>query len=157
MPPAVAEEAVKPIATNRRAFHEYSFVDRLEAGLVLTGTEVKSVRINGASMGDGFVRLRGGEAWLVNVHIPPYERGTFFSQHEPNRDRKLLLHAREIRRLTGTLQEKGLTLIPLRLYFKRGIVKVELGLGRGKKRHDKREAIKQREVRREIERVARRG
>jgi SsrA-binding protein len=153
----VADAGVKPIASNRRAFHEYAFVDRLEAGVVLTGTEVKSLRTNGCSLGDGFVRLRGGEAWLVNVHIPPYERGTFFSQHEPNRDRKLLLHARELQRLTGTIQEKGLTLIPLRAYFKRGIVKVELGLGRGKKTHDKREAIKQREVRREIERVARRG
>lgn len=154
---SVADDGIKPIASNRRAFHEYSFVDKLEAGVVLTGTEVKSMRQNGCSLGDGFVRLRGGEAWLVNVHIPPYDRGTFFSQHEPNRDRKLLLHSREIKRLIGTLQEKGLTLIPLRAYFKRGNVKVELGLGRGKKTHDKRQAIKEREARREIERVARRG
>lgn len=153
----MADDGVKPVASNRKAFHEYAFVDKIEAGLVLTGTEVKSLRTNGCSLGDGFVRLRDGEAWLVNVRIPPYERGTFFSQHEPNRDRKLLLHGREIQRLIGTLQEKGLTLVPLRLYFKRGIAKVELGLGRGKKTHDKREAIKQREVRREIERVARRG
>ena len=153
----MAENGVKPIATNRRAFHEYAFVDRFEAGLVLTGTEVKSMRTNGCSLGDGFVRVRDGEAWLVNVRIPPYERGTFFSQHEPTRDRKLLLHGRELTRLAGTLQEKGLTLIPLGMYFKRGIAKVELGLGRGKKLHDKREAIKQREIRREIERVARRG
>lgn len=153
----MAEDGVKAIASNRKAFHEYAFVDKIEAGIVLTGTEVKSLRTNGCSLGDGFVRLRAGEAWLVNVGIPPYERGTFFSQHEPMRDRKLLLHTRELQRLTGTLQEKGLTLIPLRAYFKRGIVKVELGLGRGKKTHDKREAIKQREVRREIERVARRG
>jgi len=153
----VAEDGIKPIATNRRAFYEYAFVDKVEAGIVLTGTEVKSMRTNGCSLGDGFVRLRGGEAWLVNVHIPPYDRGTFFSQHEPNRDRKLLLHSREIQRLIGTLQEKGLTLIPLRAYFKRGNVKVELGLGRGKKTHDKRQAIKEREARREIERVARRS
>ena len=153
----MAEDGVKPIASNRRAFHEYAFVDRIEAGIVLTGTEVKSMRMNGCSLGDGFVRLRGGEAWLVNVHIPPYDRGTFFSQHEPNRDRKLLLHSQEIKRLIGTIQEKGLTLIPLRAYFKRGNVKVELGLGRGKKTHDKRQAIKAREARREIERVARRG
>jgi len=152
----VAEDGVKPITTNRRAYHDYAFVDKLEAGLVLTGTEVKSVRQNGCMLNDGFVRLRGGEAWLVNVHIPPYDRGTFFSQHEPNRDRKLLLHAREIERLTGTLQEKGLTLVPLRAYFKRGRVKVELGLGRGKKLYDKRQAIKEREARREIERAARR-
>jgi SsrA-binding protein len=155
--PAVAENGSKPIASNRRAYHEYFIVDKLEAGLVLTGTEVKSMRVNGCSLQDGFVRLRGGEAWLVNVHIPPYDRGTFFSQHEPNRDRKLLLHAREIVRLTGTIQEKGLALIPLRAYFIGGRVKVELGLGRGKKMHDKREAIKQREARREIERVVRRG
>lgn len=153
----MAEDAVKLIASNRRAYHDYSFVDKIEAGIVLTGTEVKSLRLSGCSLGDGFVRLRGGEAWLVNIRIPPYERGTFFSQHEPTRDRKLLLHAREIQRLDGTVQEKGLTLVPLRVYFKRGKVKVELGLGRGKKMHDKREAIKQREARREIERVARRG
>ena len=153
----MADDGIKPIASNRRAYHEYSFVDKIEAGIVLTGTEVKSMRAGGCSLGDGFVRLRGGEAWLVNVHIPPYDRGTFFSQHEPNRDRKLLLHSREIKRLIGTLQEKGLTLIPLRAYFKRGNVKVELGLGRGKKTHDKRQAIKEREARREIERVARRG
>jgi SsrA-binding protein len=152
----VAEDGIKLIATNRRAYHDYSFVDKIEAGIVLTGTEVKSMRSSGCSLGDGFVRLRGGEAWLVNVRIAPYERGTFFSQHEPTRDRKLLLHATEIRRLNGTLSEKGLTLVPLRVYFKRGNVKVELGLGRGKKMHDKREAIKEREIRREIERVARR-
>jgi SsrA-binding protein len=153
----VPDEGVKQIATNRRAFHDYLFVDRIEAGIVLTGTEVKSMRVNGCTLGDGFVRLKNGEAWLANIKIPMYDRGTFFSQHEPNRDRKLLLHAREIRRLAGTLQEKGLTLVPLRAYFKSGRVKVELGLGRGKKTHDKREAIKQREVRREIERVARRA
>jgi SsrA-binding protein len=154
---SVADDGIKPIASNRRAYHEYAFVDKIEAGVVLTGTEVKSMRAGGCSLGDGFVRLRGGEAWLVNVHIPPYDRGTFFSQHEPKRDRKLLLHSLEIKRLVGTIQEKGLTLIPLRAYFKRGNVKVELGLGRGKKTHDKRQAIKEREVRREIERVARRG
>lgn len=153
----MAEDGTKQIASNRRAFYEYAFVDKIEAGIVLTGTEVKSMRQNGCSLGDGFVRIRAGEAWLVNVHIPPYDRGTFFSQHEPNRDRKLLLHSNEIKRLIGTLQEKGLTLIPLRTYFKRGNIKVELGLGRGKKTHDKRQAIKEREARREIERVARRG
>lgn len=146
----------KAIASNRKAFHDYSIADTLEAGLVLTGTEVKSLRRNGASLVDGFVRLRGGEAWLANVHIPPYEQGTFFSQHEPRRDRKLLLHARELARLAGKLQEKGLTLLPLRMYFRRNHVKVELGLGRGKKLHDKREAIKEREVRRELERARRR-
>jgi SsrA-binding protein len=150
-------EAVKPIASNRKAFHDYHISDTLEAGLVLTGTEVKSLRANGCSLTDGFVRVRGREAWLVNVQIPTYGQGTFFSQHEPRRDRKLLLHGREIERLVGKLQEKGLTLVPLRAYFKRGRAKVELGLGRGKRQYDKREAIKQREARREVARFVRRG
>ncbi len=147
---------IKPITSNRRAFHDYTIIDTLEAGIALTGTEAKSIRNNGCSLNDGYVRLRGGEAWLVNVDISPYERGTFFSQHEPRRDRKLLLHAKEINRFEGLLQEKGLTLVPLRAYFRRGRVKVELGLGRGKKLYDKREAIKKRDVQREIERVSRR-
>ncbi|MBV8262616.1 MAG: SsrA-binding protein SmpB [Candidatus Eremiobacteraeota bacterium] len=147
----------KAIASNRKAFHDYSIQDKFEAGVVLTGTEAKSLRRNGASLVDGFVRLRSGEAWLANVHIPPYEQGTFFSQHEPRRDRKLLLHARELQRLAGKLQEKGLALLPLRLYFRKNRAKVEVGLGRGKKLHDKREAIREREVRREIERAARRA
>jgi SsrA-binding protein len=146
----------KLIASNRRAFHDYAIQDTFEAGLALTGTEVKSLRENGCSLGDAFARLRGREAWLVNMHIPPYGRGTFFSQHEPRRDRKLLLHRREIDRLAGKLQEKGLTLLPLRLYFRRNHVKVELGLARGKKLYDKREAIKEREIRRELERARRR-
>jgi SsrA-binding protein len=148
--------ARKTIASNRKAFHDYTIVDQQEAGLVLTGTEVKSLRANGCSLVDGFVRLRGGEAWLVNVHIPPYEQGTFFSQHEPRRDRKLLFHKQELSRLSGKLQEKGLTLLPLRVYFQRNRVKVEVGLARGKKLYDKREAIKEREVRRELERARRR-
>jgi len=152
-----ATDAVKPIATNRRAFHDYAIGERTEAGLVLTGTEVKSLRVNGCTLADGYVKLKGREAWLVNVKIPPYEQGTFFSQHEPRRDRKLLLHARELRSLVGTLQEKGLTLVPLRMYFKRGLAKVELGLGRGKKHYDKRETIKQKEAQREAARYARRS
>jgi len=147
----------KTIASNRKAYHQYSIVDTYEAGLVLTGTEVKSLRAGGCSLVDGYVRIRNGEAWLSGVHIPPYGQGTFFSQHEPRRDRKLLLHARELHRLAGRLQEKGLALLPLRLYFKKNRAKVELGLGKGKKLHDKREAIKEREVRREIERAARRA
>ena len=150
-------DGLKPIATNRKAFHDYTIVDTYEAGIVLTGTEVKSLRAQGCSLVDGFVRLRGGEAWLVNVQIPHYGHGTFFSQHEPRRDRKLLLHAREIARLVGKLQEKGLTLVPLRAYFRKGRAKVELGLARGKKSHDKREAIKKREAQREIARHARRS
>jgi SsrA-binding protein len=155
--PKPAREGVKPIAGNRKAYHDYHIDETLEAGLVLTGTEVKSLRANGCSLTDGFVRLRGREAWLVNIQIPTYGQGTFFSQHDPRRDRKLLLHAREIERLVGKLQEKGLTLVPLRAYFKSGRAKVELGLGRGKRQYDKREAIKRREAQREIARVARRG
>jgi SsrA-binding protein len=117
---------------------------------------VKSLRSNGCSLVDGFVRIKNGEAWLVNIQIPHYGQGTFFSQHEPRRDRKLLLHHREIARLIGKLQEKGLTLVPLRAYFKKGRAKVELGLGRGKRQYDKREAIKKREAQREMARHARR-
>lgn len=152
-----AEPGTKLIASNRRATFDYKIEERMEAGLVLTGTEVKSLRVNGCSLTEGYVRLKGREAWLVNVQIPPYGQGTFFSQHEPRRDRKLLLHARELKRLLGTLQEKGFALLPLRLYFKRGRVKAELGLGRGKKHYDKRETIKKREAEREVQRYARRG
>jgi SsrA-binding protein len=146
----------KLITANRRAFHDYHILDRLEAGVVLTGTEVKSLRVNGCSLVDGYATVKNGEIWLMNVHVPPYQQGTFFSQHEARRDRKLLLHAREIARVAAELQEKGLSLVPLRVYFKRGVVKVEVGIGRGKKQYDKRAAIKQREARREVERVARR-
>ncbi len=154
--PHDSRAGTKTIASNRKAFHDFHIIDTIEAGVVLSGTEVKSLRANGCSLVDGFVRLRSGEAWLVNVQIPPYQQGTFFSQHDPRRDRKLLLHTRELNRFTGTLQEKGLTLLPLRMYFRRNRVKVELGLARGKKLYDKREAIKAREVRRELERAARR-
>ena len=153
---AAEGDGTKQIAGNRRAFYDYAIEDRFEAGVVLTGTEVKSLRANGCSLTDGYARLKGGEAWLVNVHIPPYGQGTFFSQHEPRRDRKLLLHARELKRLTGTLQEKGYALLPLRMYFKRGRVKVELGIGRGKRQYDKRESIKRKEAEREAQRFARR-
>ena len=119
----------KIITSNRKAFHDYFIVDQHEAGLVLTGTEVKSLRANGCSLVDGFVRLRGGEAWLVNVHIPPYEQGTFFSQHEPRRDRKLLLHARTLSAFQASCKRKALTLLPLRVYFQGNRVKVEVGLG----------------------------
>jgi len=147
----------KPIASNRKAFHDYHIVDSFEAGVVLTGTEVKSLRANGCSLVDGFARIKNGEAWLCNVQIPVYGHGTFFSQHEPRRDRKLLLHAEQIRRLVGKLQEKGLTLVPLRAYFRKGRVKVELGLARGKTKYDKRERIKKREAEREIARHARKS
>jgi SsrA-binding protein len=154
--PSDGRAGTKAIASNRKAFHEYSILDTIEAGIVLQGTEVKSLRANGCSLSDGFVRIKDGEAWLVNVHVPPYQQGTFFSQHESRRDRKLLLHARELNRFIGKLQEKGLTLLPLRVYFRRNRVKVELGLARGKKLYDKRETIKAREAQRELARAARR-
>ncbi|MDQ6780675.1 MAG: SsrA-binding protein SmpB [Candidatus Eremiobacteraeota bacterium] len=151
-----ARDGTKPIASNRKAFHQYAVLDTLEAGIVLSGTEVKSLRANGCSLVEGYARIKDGEAWLLNVHIPPYQQGTFFSQHESRRDRKLLLHTREMNRLLGKLQEKGLTLLPLRMYFRKNRVKVELGLARGKKLYDKRETIKAREAQREVARAARR-
>ena len=149
------ETGIKPIAANRRAYHDYHILDKFEAGIALTGTEVKSLRVNGCSLVDGYAAIKNGEVWLLNVHVPPYQQGSFFSQHEARRDRKLLLHAREIKRVIAELQEKGLSLVPLRVYFKRGLVKVELGLGRGKKQYDKRATVKEREWKREQQRLLR--
>ena len=140
------------LAVNRRAYHDYFIEESYEAGLVLTGTEIKSVRAGRANLRDGYARVRDGEAWLLNVHIAPYEHGTLYN-HEPTRDRKLLLHRRQINELVGKVQRSGLTLIPLRLYLKRGRAKVELGLARGKKQYDKREAIAERDARRDLERA----
>ena len=144
----------KPIATNRKARHEYEILETVEAGLVLRGTEVKSLRAGQVNFKDSFATVRNNEAWLRGCHISPYSHGTD-ANHEPERDRKLLLHQREIARLTGKIAERGLTLVPLRLYFKQGRAKVELGLGRGKKLHDKRSSLREREVRREMDRAAR--
>jgi SsrA-binding protein len=145
-----------PAIDNRRARHEYEILESLEAGLVLTGTEVKSVRAGGASLSEAYARFRDGEAWLLGMHVPPYKQGSF-SNAEPNRPRKLLLHKEEIARLQGRVAEKGLTVVPLRLYFTRGIAKVQLGLARGKKLWDKRAAVAKREVEREIARHVRRS
>jgi SsrA-binding protein len=147
----------KLIASNRRAHHEYEILETHEAGLVLQGTEVKALRAGKASLGDAFAEIRDGEAWLVKMHIGPYEQGNI-QNHEPFRRRKLLLSRRELRKLRPRLEERGLTLIPLRVYFKRGLAKVELGLGRGKKLHDKREASARRDADRRIAAsVGRRG
>jgi SsrA-binding protein len=146
----------RTIATNRRARHEYEILENIEAGLVLRGTEVKSLREGHITFKDSFATIRNTEAWLVGCHISPYSHGTD-ANHEPERDRKLLLKRREIARLSGKVAERGLTLVPLRLYFKSGRVKVELGLARGKKLHDKRSALREREVRREMDRAARAG
>jgi len=149
----------RTIATNRRARHEYEILETLEAGLVLRGTEVKALRAGHVNFKDSYATVRSGEAWLLGCHISPYSHGTD-ANHDPERDRKLLLHRREIARLVGKIAERGLTVVPLRVYFKRGRVKIELGLARGKKLHDKRSAIREREVRREMDkaiRASRRG
>jgi len=142
------EEAQKNIAENRKAFHDYHIFETFEAGIVLVGTEVKAIREGSANLRDSFARLEDGEIWLYNVHINPYtHRG--YSSHEPTRKRKLLLHRREIRKLIGKTVEKGMTLVPTRLYFQNGHVKVALALAKGKQAHDKRETIKRREADRE--------
>ena len=146
---------MKVITQNRRARHDYEIIDTFEAGLVLEGSEVKSLRDGQANLKDSFAQIRDGEAWLVGAYIAPYS----FSRgggHEPERSRKLLLHRREIDKIGGQLAEKGLTLVPVRMYFKEGVVKVELGLGRGKRAYDKRQSIKEREEKREMDRAIRR-
>jgi SsrA-binding protein len=142
------EQAQQNIAENRKAFHDYHILESFEAGLVLLGTEVKSIREGNANLRDSFARVEGAEVWLYNVHVSPYShRGS--SDHQPTRRRKLLLHRREIRKLIGKTLERGLTLVPTRMYFKNGRIKVEISLARGKKAHDKRETIKRREADRE--------
>ncbi len=145
------DERFRDIAQNRKAFHEYEITDRLEAGLVLMGSEVKGLRERGASIRDAYAQLREGEAFLVGLHIPEYENARY--GHEPTRTRKLLLHRREIERLGEAMNEKGLSIIPLRVYFKDGRAKVEIGVGRGKKIYDKRRSIAERDARRETDRA----
>ena len=144
------------MATNRRARHEYHILETIEAGLALRGTEVKSLRAGQVNFKDSFATVRNNEAWLRGCHISPYSHGTD-ANHDPERDRKLLLHQREISRLTGKIAERGLTLVPLRLYFRKGRAKLELGLARGKKLHDKRATLRERETRREMDKAARAG
>jgi SsrA-binding protein len=148
--------ADRTVATNRRARHEYEILETVEAGLALRGTEVKSLRSGQVNFKDSYATIRNGEAWLLGCHISPYSHGTD-ANHDPERDRKLLLHGREIARLGGKIAERGLTLVPLRLYFKNGRAKLEVGLARGRKLHDKRSAIREREVRREMDKAARAG
>ncbi len=142
------EQGRKVIAQNKKARHDYSIEDVFEAGLVLTGTEVKSLRAGRASLVDGFATIDDGEAWLHAVHIPVYDLGTW-TNHEPRRKRKLLLRRDEIRRIEHATRESGLTLVPLSLYFKDGYAKVEIAVARGRKQHDKRHAIAEREAKRE--------
>jgi len=146
----------KVIATNRKAYHDYFIEETLEAGLVLTGTEIKSVRGGRVNLRDSYVRLERGEAWLLNVHIAPYEQGNRYNV-DPTRDRKLLLHRQEILRLQGKAQAKGMTIVPLRVYLRGNRAKVELALAKGKRQYDKREAIAQRDAEREMEREAQRA
>lgn len=149
--------AEKVLATNRKALFHYEVLERAEAGIALAGTEVKSIRDGGLSFSDSWVELRDGEMFLVGCRIAPYSHGNLMN-HAPERDRKLLLHRKEIDRLGGRATERGLTLVPLRAYLKGGRVKLELGLGRGKQSHDKREAIKRKDVERETRQaLSRRG
>jgi SsrA-binding protein len=150
------EDGDRTIATNRRARHEYEILETVEAGLVLRGTEVKALRTGQVNFKDSYATIRNNEGWLLGCHISPYSHGTD-ANHDPERDRKLLLHRRELARLSGKIAERGLTLVPLRLYFKKGRAKLELGLARGRKLHDKRSAIREREVRREMDKAVRAG
>jgi len=149
-----ADQGERVIATNRKALFNYAILDRAEAGISLRGTEVKSIREGGFSFRDAYVEFRGGEMFLVGCRIGPYSHGNRVN-HPEGRDRKLLLHRREILKLGGKATEKGLTLIPLKAYFKKGRVKLEIGLARGKRAHDKREAIKRRDIERETRQAMR--
>ncbi|MDD5509650.1 MAG: SsrA-binding protein SmpB [Dehalococcoidales bacterium] len=147
--------AIKTVVTNRKAYHNYHIGESVEAGIVLTGTEIKSIRAGRVSLGDAYVKPEGGELWLLNAHIARYEAGSYMS-HEPTRPRKLLLHRKQIDSLAGNIQEKGLTLVPLKLYIKDSLAKLEIALAKGKKMYDKREAIARRQTDREIGRAIKR-
>ena len=152
---STADGAVRVIAENRKARHLYELMERLEAGLVLTGSEVKSLRGGNASIAEAFIKFEAGEAWLVNSHIPPYPQAGPHNNHEPRRARKLLMAGRQIERWTRKTQERGLSAVPLKVYFQGAWVKVEIGLGRGRKLHDKRAALKEQEGKREAARALR--
>ena len=149
-----SEEGVHSVARNRRASHEYHILETWEAGLVLRGTEVKSLREGKANINDAFGIVKDGEIWLLNMHVSPYERGGY-TNHEPDRTRKLLLQKKEIRRLIGAVERQGLTLVPLEVYFRKGYAKVRLALARGKQQHDKRQAVRERDAQREMQRAIR--
>jgi SsrA-binding protein len=152
MPTGNTQEGVKVVATNRRAWHEYFIDEKIEAGMALTGTEIKSIREGRVNLRDAYASLdKGGEAWLMSAHIAPYEQGNRYN-HEPTRPRKLLLHKSEINSLAGKVSRPGFTIIPLQMYLKNGKAKVELGLARGKRTFDKREAIARRDAQRDIDR-----
>jgi SsrA-binding protein len=144
----------KIVARNRRASHDYHLLDRFEAGIELTGTEIKSVRSHNVTLRRGFVQVRDGELWLLDVHIAPYERAGY-EKHDPDRPRKLLLHRREINKIIGSITNKGLTMVPTKMYLKNGWAKVEVALAKGKKQYDKRAAIRKRDADRQVERALR--
>ncbi len=148
------ERGTKTVAKNKKAYHDYFIEEKMEAGIVLTGTEIKSIRAGKANLQDSFATIRNGEVFLNNLHISPYEQGNRFN-HEPTRARKLLLHRFEINKLIGKSKEKGYTLVPLSIYLKDSLAKVELGLAKGKKLYDKRHDIAKRDAQREIERAFR--
>ena len=146
-------EGKKIIADNRQARFNYHIIETYEAGVALQGTEVKSIREGKVNLRDGYALIRNNEAWLLNVHISPYQKAGDFFNHEPRRSRRLLLHKQEIRKLIGKVEQQGLTLVPLRMYFKRGWVKVDIALAQGKKLYDKRETIKRRDDKRAMQRA----
>lgn len=142
----------KPLAQNRKARHDYHILETVEAGLVLKGTEIKSIRSGKMNLQDGFISFSNGEAWLKNVHISPYEHGNIFN-HDPIRDRKLLLHKKEITRLSQEVRQKGVTIVPLKVYLVRGRAKVLIGLAKGKNLYDKRHSLKEQQAKRDIDRA----
>ena len=144
-------DGIKVIAENRKAFHDYFVEQRYEAGIILTGTEIKSIRAGRVNLKDSYAEISGGEVWLNQMHISPYEQGNRFN-HDPLRKRKLLLNRSEIAKITGKVQQQGMTLIPLKIYLKQGLAKIELGLCRGKKTYDKREDLAKRDAKRQMER-----
>ena len=149
----MAPSGTKLIASNRKARHDYSILDTFEAGLVLTGSEVKSLRAGHVQLADGFARVRSGEVWMEGVHIPPYKFATGVGAHDPDRPRKLLLNRGEISRLSARVDQERLALVPLAMYFKDGRAKVELGMGKGRTKGDKRQAMAERDSKREIDRA----
>jgi SsrA-binding protein len=149
-------ESFKVVADNRQAGFRYEILETYEAGIELKGTEVKSIREGKVNLRDGYGLIRNGEAWLLNVHISPYESSSDYFNHDPRRTRRLLLHKQEIRKLIGKVEQEGLTLIPLKMYLKRGLVKLSIALCKGKKIHDKRESLKERQDKREMARAMKR-
>ena len=154
MSPKADPAGQKTVVSNRKARHDYEILERFETGIVLSGAEVKSLRGGHGSLAEAFGRVRDGEVWLEGMHIPPYAQAADKARYQPVRPRKLLMHRKEIERLIGKAAERGLALVPMRVYFTHGLAKVELGLGRGKRQFEKRQAIAEREHRREMEREA---